>query len=78
MVTASTSTLAHAAGASRLAHTHPALDAELTQRFIRTALAAFPDLQMVGVQVLGERMLAQVQVPATNHISEWVFPLRTL
>jgi hypothetical protein len=73
-----TPTLLRRPSASRLAHTHPALDAEITQRFIYAALAAFPDMRVLNVRVDGERMVAQVQVRATGRLSEWAFPLRAL
>jgi hypothetical protein len=74
----STPTIFHPSSAPRLAHTHPALDAELTHRFIRAALAAFPDLRVADVNVEGGRMVVRVQVRATGHISEWAFPLRAV
>lgn len=78
MFASSSPSLLRPASAPRLAHTHPALDAEITQRFIYAALAAFPDLRVVDVQVSGRRMVARVHVRATGHLSEWAFPLRAL
>ncbi len=62
----------------RLTHTHPALDAEITQRFIYAALAAFPDLRVANVHIEDGRMVARVQMRANGQVSEWTFPLRAL